>query len=331
MDLQPPPIFIVGNKRSGTTMFRLMLSSHKDICVPPEGGFVVKLAWKYGHLRQFTPRTVGFFVEDLFKTPTIEDWEFNREALLQRLQRIPDATFPRLIDSIYREYIERKQPGKLGWGDKTTWYQDYLPLLDSHFPTAKFVHVIRDGRAVLASFKQVEHLPHDPIEVALEWVWGLATIQRFGQAIGPSRYYEVKYEHLVENPEVELRKVCNFLEKPYCSDMLKFAEFNRKIKLEPERHLAWKSLTLQDVTTSQVSKWQTELNNEELATFWDLAGEMMARLEYDSCDTDVDSGKLVKLIERSWMYRVKRTAITQLRPRKAYLEALLIPKWEHLS
>jgi hypothetical protein len=33
------PIFILGNPRSGTSLLRLMLHSHSEICIPPESHF----------------------------------------------------------------------------------------------------------------------------------------------------------------------------------------------------------------------------------------------------------------------------------------------------
>ncbi len=38
------PIIVLGNPRSGTTMFRLMLTAHSEICIPPECGF---FQWYY--------------------------------------------------------------------------------------------------------------------------------------------------------------------------------------------------------------------------------------------------------------------------------------------
>ena len=33
-------LFIIGNPRSGTSLFRIMLSCHPEIIVPPECGFI---------------------------------------------------------------------------------------------------------------------------------------------------------------------------------------------------------------------------------------------------------------------------------------------------
>jgi len=42
------PFFVVGSQWSGTTMLRLMLNKHPDLCVPHESGFIVELARRAG-------------------------------------------------------------------------------------------------------------------------------------------------------------------------------------------------------------------------------------------------------------------------------------------
>lgn len=315
--MSKPPIFILGNRRSGTTMLRLMLTCHPNIAIPPEGGFVVWLGWKYGHLRTLSQRDICSFVEDLFKLDTTQDWELDRDSLLQRLTQLPLTTFPVLVDGIYQEYIRRKFPHKTRWGDKTTWYLNYLSFLDQYFPQAQFIHIIRDGRAVAASFKRVPHLPNDVGQVAMEWAWGVKVIAQFGQQVGHERYLEVHYEALVARPEDELRRICEFLHEPYSTEMMNFAHKNREQKLEPERHLGWKALTLEDVTTRQVSKWKNELTNPELARFWAVAGETMAHLGYESCEADLPVKQKLELVGKFLFYQAKQMVMRKLRPNKA--------------
>ena len=41
------PIFVVGNPRSGTTLLRLVLTSHSKINIPPESNFIIRKMKKY--------------------------------------------------------------------------------------------------------------------------------------------------------------------------------------------------------------------------------------------------------------------------------------------
>lgn len=308
------PVFILGNRRSGTTMLRLMLTSHRNIVVPPEGGFVVRLGWKYGHRGFLSDQDVDDFVEDLFESETTQDWELNEDCLRRLLRELVPCTYPALVDGVYREYINVKFPGKKRWGDKTTWYLDYLHQIDQYFPESKYIHIIRDGRAVAASFKRVPHLHNGMERVAFEWIWGVKSIIRLGKRVGPERYLEVKYEQLVERPDYELRRICRFIEEPYDDQMLDFWIKNRQQKLEPERHLAWKALTLEKVTTTQVARWQEELTKGDIAIFWAVAGNMMTKLGYGNYEITIPAKTNVYLKARKLIDHVVRASGRKIRP-----------------
>jgi len=294
-----------------------MLTSHSNIAVPPEGGFVVLLGWKYGSRGLLSDQDVRGFVEELFKMETIQDWELDKECLLRQLRKLVPCTYPALVDGVYREYINKKFPGKKRWGDKTTWYLDYLHQIDQYFPESKYVHIIRDGRAVAASFKRVPHLHNGMERVASEWLWGARSIMKFGKRVSAKRYLEVKYEQLVERPEHELRRICEFIHEPYDSQMLNFWMKNRELKLEPERHLVWKALTLEKVTTTQVARWQEELTKDDIANFWAVAGNKMNKLGYGNCEFAIPAKTNLYLQARKLIDHAVRATRRKVRPWKA--------------
>jgi len=278
---QKPPIFILGNRRSGTTMLRLMLTSHPNIVIPPEGGFIVALGWQFDRNITNSSLDVHLFIDKLMDMDTAQDWELNRGKLQHNLQMLIPCTFPELVDGVYSEFIQQNFPQKVRWGDKTTWYCDFLNQINQYFPEAQFIHIIRDGRAVAASYKHVPHLSKNIKEIALEWAWNINQITRFGTSISPSRYFEVRYEDLVNDPEGELKRICVYLQETYDEEMLDFWFKNRQLGLEPERHLGWKELTLQKVTRNQVFMWQSELTDHELKIFQAIAGRLLDKYGYD--------------------------------------------------
>ena len=44
------PIFVVGCPRSGTTLFRTMLSAHRSIAIPPETRYLMGMYWRRNEL-----------------------------------------------------------------------------------------------------------------------------------------------------------------------------------------------------------------------------------------------------------------------------------------
>ena len=316
------PIFLLGSARSGTTMFRLMLACHPRIGVPPEGGWVVRLGWAYDRHDQLDESLVRSFVADLFLLDTTSDWELDRQELEARLVALAPLSYPALVDAVYRMYLERKFASKPRWGDKTTWYLDYLEQIDRYFPDARYVHLVRDGRAVVASFRKVSHLPSRVEDAAHRWMWSVRRIRDFGETV-PGRYLEIHYERLVADPATTLAEVCCFLDEEYAPEMLDFARENRVRGLEPARHLDWKGMTLQQIDPAQADRWRSELQPDDLARFWAIAGPTMERFGYGRERSGLPATESVRLRLTTARYEGMRLLRRRLRPVRHRLRAVL--------
>ena len=115
-----------------------------------------------------------------------------------------------------------------------------LPTLHRLWPTARFVHLIRDGRDVFLSminWKRANRAvgrfaawTRDPVSAsAFWWKWHV----RLGReaAAGWVRTCIAKcYEALVADPAGECAKLCTFLGVPYADTMLEFHEGRTKTK-----------------------------------------------------------------------------------------------------
>src|SRR5262249_35446578 len=121
------PIFIVGCGRSGTTLLRLMLDSHPAIAAGEETKFLTDLEPIVGeHWR------------------LLHTYGFDRAWWLDRIRAF--------YGGFLEEYATRR--GKRRWAEKTPGYTFHLAFLDELFPDAQYLHLIRDGRDVVASFRE---------------------------------------------------------------------------------------------------------------------------------------------------------------------------------
>lgn len=273
--MKEAPFFIVGNRRSGTTLLRLMLAAHPRLGVPPESGFTIILGWYFGAV-WFDRRTLDCFLDRLLTEDFRQDWALSREDLERPLQSRLPCNYPTIIDAVYRVYLEKNFPGAYRWGDKTTWYQHYLEDLDAYFPNAQYIHIIRDPRAVLASYRKVPHLPDDALEVAADWRRSVSAIRSFG-ARNRTRYLEVAYEDLVVEPERELRRICSFLNETFDSMMLDYHRLNRERGLEPARHMGWKRRTLDPPAKDRIDAWRHELEPADVEVVNSVAGPLWGK------------------------------------------------------
>lgn len=188
------PIFIVGCHRSGTTLVRLMLDSHPNISCGPETQFLSDFA----HL-------------------TRERWKhFSRYGFPKEYWHRKIADF---FDSFQTDYARTR--GKSRWADKTPRYALALDFIDQLFPTCQIIHVIRDGRDVVASHRdRWGYL--SALKAVEKWPYYIRAVRAMSEQLSPDRYYEVRYEQLVTKTEQTMRKLLAFLGEPWDDAVLEY-------------------------------------------------------------------------------------------------------------
>jgi len=249
------PIFIIGNPRSGTTMFRLMLTCHPNIVIPPESGFLITLYNLY-HDFQGGKKNLEYFVKDVLNSEKMEEWKISHQELLSYIVSVTPSSYPELVSGVYEFYSKVHQNDKRRWGDKNNFFLNHINTIAKLFPDAIFLHLVRDGRDVACSYRNLskvtgKYSPNLPKSVklgAIHWRDNLAKIRESFDTIGWDRAFELRYEDLVTNPEEILQKVCDFIGEDFHPDMLKFYHMNESYGLEPKTFDAWKGMTKQKIS-----------------------------------------------------------------------------------
>lgn len=180
------PIFIVGCPRSGTTLLRLMLDSHPAISCGPETHFVAVLE------------------QVMNRWPALQRYGFDEDYWYDKLAE--------LVDSFQRDYAARR--GKQRWADKTPRYALHLPFIDKLFPSCQVIHLIRDGRDVVASHRDSWGYK-SAVGAPDKWRSFITAARAWGATVPAERYSELRYEDLVADPETSLRRIISFLDEPW--------------------------------------------------------------------------------------------------------------------
>jgi hypothetical protein len=118
MPTEDAPVIVLGVRRSGTTLLRVMLDRHPVLAVPDESYFVPQLA-----RRHRTPVDPVAFVDDLRRLPTLVEWGLSPDAVAARLR--PGLATGDAIAAVFAAYAAAN--GKPRWGDKTPLYMQHLP------------------------------------------------------------------------------------------------------------------------------------------------------------------------------------------------------------
>ena len=283
----PPAVYIVGVPRSGTTLLRLMLDAHPEVSIPPETHFVpavLALRSDGDDLR----REIFAVVTGADSWP---DFHVPAEAFRQALADIRPFDRAAALRCFYRLYAGRF--GKARWGDKTPGYTNHLRAIQELLPEARFVHVIRDGRDVALSSRDLWFGPGADLEAqASNWLWRIREARQQGQ--GCTHYLEVRYEDLVVDTRVVLERVCRFLELPYDPIMEAYHHTaaarlnelgdrrypNGSIMVPAERRRSFFAWTLRPPDVSRIERWRTEMPTDEKRCFEVIARDMLLDLGY---------------------------------------------------
>ena len=210
------------------------------------------------------------------------------EGLVDHFQRRKPLNFAELIVCVYEYYAQVYQPGKKIWGEKTNFYLDHIPLLSEVFPNARFVHLVRDGRDVACSYRDMStvkvkyspQLPSNVVFAAMHWVKNLTTIRSSFNRLGWRNVLEIRYEDLVTDPINSLSSVCRFIGVDFSPQMLEFDRVNRESNLEPPSFNEWKGRTWTALTKSRSNRWQKEMAIEDIVLFQMEARDMLREYDY---------------------------------------------------
>ena len=199
-------IFVGGCERSGTSLVQKILTSHSRIAGGPELVFTGRVAELYRQMAasyppEFAARIAAFYdAEELAKA------------------------FRDFFASLLRKVRERK-PGAQYLSEKTPSNIFAAARLLEIFPDGRFVHVIRDGRDVLASHRDVRRRIESSGRESWNRAsfrthrvcarWHRAAVAHFELSADPrlaERYLAIRYEELVREPAASLASLFGFLE-----------------------------------------------------------------------------------------------------------------------
>ena len=194
------PVFLIGAPRSGTTWLQYMLGAHDLIATPQETNLFSK------------------YLAPLWDT-WAKDLRIDRNGRYKGLvacytqEEFEDA-LRGIVSGAYRSVLAQK-PGARILLEKEPAYSLHVPLITRLFPEARFVHMIRDGRDVVASLlaasrswgkswapSKVEEAAavwRDHVEAALE-----------GQKLD-DRYMQITFEQLLSDGPDTLASAFRFI------------------------------------------------------------------------------------------------------------------------
>ncbi|MCO8120674.1 sulfotransferase [Stieleria sp. TO1_6] len=247
----PQPFFVVGSVRSGTTLLRLMLDHHPQICCFGEFEYSIDLLnepdqWPTGQ------RYAEWLADE-------------RRFQSNRLSADPNSDYQTIAKGMFTEMTGRCGKQLVAAGASVHRHFDRLQRL---WPNAKYVYLYRDGRDVARSC------------MAMGWagnVWAGAryweeaedTWAKLKGTIPADRWIEVRNEDLVTDTEHQLDRICQLVGTDFDPAMLTYPETTTYSL--PDRSL--------------LEQWRRKLSRRELQQLETRIGDRLKERGY--ADSDV--------------------------------------------
>jgi hypothetical protein len=138
------------------------------------------------------------------------EWGWQRAEIVELARA--SSSWGELLERFFTESVRRS--GARRWLEKTPGNVFAFHRAHEYFPDAYFVHLIRDGRDAIASLMR---RGHSPFLATSRWMCGVLAGLRLR---GLGRYFEVRYEELVENPEDRIRALCGYVGQKYSRGLI---------------------------------------------------------------------------------------------------------------
>lgn len=202
------PVFIIGSPRSGTTAMAHALKQHPDLFVSKES-YVIHQFFGNGRLRQV--------------------WDHNMQRVTPnwlRHENVPYDEFLRHlgvgVDALFASRADGRR-----WVDQTPLYTPMVDDLALMFPDASFLHLVRDGRAVVRSMGQFDRVfdeqqraamfsdeipswTDDVVEACDTWNEWVTRASDFADR-RPDRCMQIRNEDLSADPSAGFARIQEFL------------------------------------------------------------------------------------------------------------------------
>lgn len=282
--LKHPMLFVCGPPKSGTTWLQFLLDGHPEIQCGGEGHFGDWLAAPINQvLADYDQRR-----------HQVNDFIYQERASYTVPLRKQDGRFlTRMAIGLVlsRQGIE---PGIKWLGDKTPLYIQWLEIMRTLMPTARFIAIIRDPRdACVSVLNQADRMRTKGLGNAdglseadvltrflNSWQRSISKMQEFRRQY-PNSLHHLRYEDLSDKPTETLGNAFDFLEVDKTEDIINTcltkADFTalsggRKRGQEDPNSFFRKGV---------VGDWATTLKPEHLGLIEEIVGEQMVDFGYN--------------------------------------------------
>lgn len=274
MSEQKQPTLLLSTPRSGSNLLRSILDEHPEVAAPPP--FETALPHEFPELEG---KSREKFVRDILI------WQkYSPHRLFSDLdstdicERMDDWSFYELQRGIYDAYADENDASR--WMTKYNGGNTFSRVSGAvdYYDDLKIVYLVRDARDVVLSFKSSIPGPFHSYFGARHWsdeqAEGIDLLDGFEE-----RVHLIHYEDLLQNPNREIRDVCDFLGITARDGMLAYHERDETIERAKVHHFENLSKPIQ---SDNYEKFRDQLPEDEVKIVEKIAEDELTFFDYDT-------------------------------------------------
>jgi hypothetical protein len=193
-------LFVGGCSRSGTTLLADQLGRATGYVVIPESQFKDSLL----HLRLSDERIHRSAVRAMLRSWRLAVWDIDDRLTEQMFAEA--RSVEAIMNVLVAAYCSSNEADGRNWIDHTPTNIDVLPYLHREFPEGRFIHLIRDPRAVWASVRSLNWGPHSVFTFVHWWSRAIAN-GLSGEMTLANCIIRIRYEDFCRSPAVCTRRI----------------------------------------------------------------------------------------------------------------------------
>jgi hypothetical protein len=270
-----PAFLIVGTPRSGTTLIQRLASELEGVRVPPETHFFARFyprlfRWRFPLAGDDLVHALDVFAS----TKRVAEAQLDVQRTVERLNGTASGPL-----QLFAAVIEEMSGGTARvYGEKTPVHLLWWRTLAAAVPTLRVLAVVRDPRAVIASWLATSWRPKRRdayAQLAERWRFDQQQISKAAEVLGPKRCLVLRYEDVVADADSARASIATLLGIAHDAPLR--APQADQLFLSWE---TWKARAMQEVTTDRVDVWRSSLPEHQARRIEAICRGGMRRFGY---------------------------------------------------
>ena len=291
------PIFITGTWRCGSTLASRILNAHPDISLIYDGLHVLN----YISEKEIYEKKLINLSSKKKKINFIIKNRFNKSIKLKFSS----------VRKFYRSVLSQLSidRSKKIFGEKSNVQWRSISKFFKIFPKGRVLHIVRDPRAVLASWKYFTYSKGDKyIDSIFNSYDSMKYAEIYKKKFCNKRFCVIKYEDLVINPEQTVKNIMKKFELKFNYQMLDFKNYQDNIGKKWLSNSSYTTSFQNKIYKKNINAWKNKLSENEIYLCEILLEKIMIKFGYKiniiqqkSWDKDTFSKYCRKVFKNSFL------------------------------